>query len=46
MAALTALALLAISAAHADVVTDWNLRTAQIVGEARIGATPRSRRWA
>jgi len=35
-ALLTALAL----PAQADVITDWNLRSAQIVGEARIGTPP------
>jgi hypothetical protein len=35
-AALGALAL----AAQADVITDWNLRSSQIIGEARIGTPP------
>lgn len=35
-ALLTALAL----QARADVITDWNQRSAQIVGEARIGTPP------
>ncbi|MEO8806661.1 MAG: vanadium-dependent haloperoxidase [Burkholderiaceae bacterium] len=35
-----ALALLPPSTAHADVVTDWNQRSAQIVGEARLGTPP------
>eukprot|EP01036_Dinobryon_divergens_P018224 gene18224-24817_t len=26
--------------AHADAITDWNQRSAQIVGEARIGTPP------
>ncbi|CAN5135757.1 vanadium-dependent haloperoxidase [soil metagenome] len=35
-----AFSLAPLTAARADAVTDWNLRSAQIVGEARIGTPP------
>jgi len=40
IAALAGVAIVAARSARADAITDWNVKTAEIVAEARIGTPP------